>query len=207
MIVGCGGFGREVADVVDAINRTQPTWNLLGFIDDSPKSADVERVNRLGRQIIGDLASEAPGDGPVWYVIGIGDGKVRESIASRLDARGWRAATLVHPGSALGADCKLGEGAVVCAGASITTNVTVGRHVHINLNCTVGHDSRLADFVTLNPLVAISGNCSVEIRAQLGTHSAVLPGLTIGKDATVGAAACVVRDVASNLVVKGIPAR
>ena len=38
VIVGCGGFGREVADVVDAINEIAPTFELLGFADDAPSA-------------------------------------------------------------------------------------------------------------------------------------------------------------------------
>lgn len=207
VIVGCGGFGREVADVVDAVNRVKPTWSLQGFIDDSPSPENLRLVSRLGHRLLGDLRSTLPDTDQVWYSIGIGNGRVRQAISADLDARGWLAATLVHPSSTMGADSTLEEGVVVCAGASITTNVRIGRHAHVNLNSTVGHDCDIADFVTVNPLVAISGNCSIGRRALLGTHSAVLPGVTIGDDATVGAAACVVKDVLPAVVVKGVPAR
>ena len=89
----------------------------------------------------------------------------------------------------------------------MTTNVTLGRHVHINLNSTVGHDCVLADYVTVNPLVAVSGSVTVGADSMLGTHSSVLQGLTIGAAAVVGAGACVVQDVAPSTTVKGVPAR
>ena len=42
VIIGCGGFGREVHDIVDAINSSSTTWNLLGYVDDDPSAANVE---------------------------------------------------------------------------------------------------------------------------------------------------------------------
>ena len=34
-IIGAGGFGREVAWLVERINAERPTWDLRGFIDDN----------------------------------------------------------------------------------------------------------------------------------------------------------------------------
>ena len=33
-IYGAGGFGREVACLLNIINEKEPTWNLVGFFDD-----------------------------------------------------------------------------------------------------------------------------------------------------------------------------
>lgn len=204
VIVGMGGFGREVADIVDAINAVEPTWNLLGFLDDSPYPRDADRISRLGLKHLGGTDADIP---PASYVIGIGSGVVRKRIARHLDAAGWSAATLIHPTATVGADTRIDDGSIVCAGVRLTTNIHLGAHVHVNLNCTVGHDSTLQAFTTLNPLVAISGNCRIGDEATLGTHSAVLPSLAVGARAVIGAGACVVRDVAPGITVKGVPAR
>lgn len=206
VIIGCGGFGREVADVVDAINAVSPTWRLLGHLDDDPGAQDAALVRDAGRPVLGGVDHLLADPGPS-YVIGIGSGAARRSIDRRLSEAGASAATLVHPAATVGARCRLGEGVVVCAGAHITTNVTVGRHVHVNLGSTVGHDATLGDYVTLNPLVAVSGHVTIGEGTMLGTHSAVLQGITVGARSVVGAAACVVKDVADDVVVKGVPAR
>jgi acetyltransferase-like isoleucine patch superfamily enzyme len=83
----------------------------------------------------------------------------------------------------------------------------VGRHVHIDQNATVGHDSVLADYCRLNPQACISGSVEVGFAAVIGANATVLQGMSIGNNAIVGAGACVVKDVPPNAVVKGVPAR
>lgn len=206
VIVGCGGFGREVHDVIDAINAEKPTWHLIGYVDDSPTEENRSLVERRGSRVLGGVADLATMD-PAHAVIGIGSGAVRHSIDDRLKAMGWASATLIHPAATCGAEVSIGDGSVVCAGARLTTNIRLGRHVHININSTVGHDSILHDYVTVNPLVAISGGVQVGSETMLGTHSAVLQNLSIGARAIVGAASCVVKPVPDHTTVKGVPAR
>lgn len=206
VIVGCGGMGREVHDVIDAINAVRPTWHLLGYIDDAPTEENRRLVERRGSTVIGGLTHlQDIAHGHVS--IGIGNGATRRSIDERLQTWGWKSAVLVHPSATVGADVRLGEGTVICAGARLTTNITLGRHVHVNLNSTVGHDSVLHDYVTVNPLVAVSGGVEVGPRTMLGTHSAVLQNLSIGADSIVGAGSCVVKPVGNQTTVKGVPAR
>lgn len=205
-IIGASGFGREVEHLVRAINLESDTWHVAGFVDDGASEENRELVRRLGHEIIGgvdDLLQRPPQP----YVIGIGSGPVRATIDQRLTAAGWEAATLIHPSASLGHDVLLGAGTVICAGVRMTTNISLGRHVHINLNSTVGHDSTLADYATVNPLVAISGGVTLGARSMVGTSAAVLQNLAVGPDAVVGAGAVVVRDVPANVTVKGLPAK
>lgn len=206
IIVGAGGFGREVHDVVTAINErgNQPIWDFLGYLDDG--EVHIDRLERIGARLLGatELLPRYSGG---WYVIGVGDPVIRESLASRADAAGLRAATLIHPSATRGLDVKIGEGSIICSHVSITTNVCIGRHVHLNLNCTVGHDVIAADLVVVNPGATISGDVTLEKGVMIGTNAAVIQGLRIGQHAVVGAGAAVIRDVPANQTVVGVPAR
>ncbi|MEV8508776.1 NeuD/PglB/VioB family sugar acetyltransferase [Actinoplanes sp. NPDC051475] len=206
VIVGCGGHGREVYGVVHAVNEAYgEPWKVLGFVDDAPSDVNLGRLERLGVPFLGDLGQLAGMGDDVRYVIGIGDPRVRAKVAAKIGLA--PAGPLVHPDASVGLGNEFGDGVVLLAGVRVTTNVTLGRHVHLNQNATVGHDSVLGDFVQVNPLAAVSGDCRLGERVLIGTTAAVLQGLSVGAGATVGAGACVVRPVPSDTVVKGVPAR
>lgn len=206
LIVGAGGFGRETADVVEAINAVEPKWKLVGFVDDAPSELNLARLERRSLAFLGSI-DDLLDSGPAGHVvIGIGSPMARRMVAERLS--GLRSfATLVHPAATLGSEVRLGEGTVVCSGARLSTNLDLGRHVHVNAGATVGHDTIVEDFVSLNPASSISGDCRVEEGSLIGVGAVVLNQLTVGRGATVGGAACVVKNVSAATVVKGVPAR
>ena len=88
------------------------------------------------------------------YVIGIGSPAVRAKLDEQLTAWGRIAATLIHPAATVASDNRIGDGVLLAAGARVTTNVTLGRHVHLNVNAVVSHDCVVGDYTTLSPGVA-----------------------------------------------------
>jgi sugar O-acyltransferase (sialic acid O-acetyltransferase NeuD family) len=210
VVVGAGGFGREVIDVIEAMNAAapEPAWELAGVVDDSLAPANRDRLENRSITYLGTTDDFlASGGAPVSYAVGIGSPAVRRKIALRFDGDGHSGARLIHPSVTMGADVTIGPGTVLCAGVRITTNIAIGQHVHINLNATVGHDTSIGDFVSLNPLASISGDCVIEDDVLVGVGGIVLNGLRLGRGAVVGGAACAVRDVAPETTVVGVPAR
>ena len=209
VVVGAGGHGRElvvtVTTLLDDVRRAggTPPWRLLGVVDDGPEQPD--RLERLGVELLGvvDLLAEQTD----WrYTLGIGTSAARRAVVQRIGGHAGRESTIVHPGAPVGPDCRIGAGVVVYERSTITTNVTIGEHTHLNVGCTVQHDSQLGDFVQLSPGVFVNGDCVVGDDVFLGTGAIVTRGVTIGAGARVGAGAVVLSDVAPGTTVIGVPA-
>lgn len=208
LIVGAGGFGREVFDVVKAMNAVGASIELVGYADDA--GTNDWRLERLGTQRVGtvhDIVADTS-NGAVGYVIAIGAGDVRRRIDNRLSGLPNRApVTLVHPDATIGSDVRIAAGCIVTAGARVTTNITLGRHSQLHVNSTVGHDSVLGSFVSVYPGATVGGETRLGDAATIGTGANVLPRVEVGEGAMVGAGAVVTRDVKPGEVVAGVPAR
>ncbi len=200
IIIGAGGFGREVAWLVERINSVSPEWNLLGLVDDNPeiKSKKIDKYSVLGD--IEDLSQYEN----AYVVCCIANTAIRKKI---VDSVKNPFATLVDPTAILSNRVKIGEGSVVCAGVVMTVDIALGNHNIIDVNSTVGHDAVLEDFVTLYPGVNVSGNTLIQNGVQLGTGCQVLQGLTVGENTFVGAGAVVTKNLPSNCVAVGVPAK
>lgn len=208
VVVGASGFGREALDVLEAMIAAAAAIDILGVLDDGPSHANLTRLAERDTAYLGTLEQWlAEGDRTARYVLGIGSPTVRRRIVTRLDTEGLRPLTAVHPSATFGARTELQEGVVVCAGAAISGNVRLGRHVHVNPHATIGHDAVLHDYVSINPAATISGEVEIGEETLVGAAATVLQNLTVGERTVVGAGAVVTRDVPSDVVVTGIPGR
>lgn len=207
VVVGAGGFGREVLDLVHDINgdngRRENPIDVLGVVDDG--HPDLTLLAPYGVAHLGPVSVLDAMPADVQYVIAIGSPAARKAIAERLGPR--PAATLVHPTATWGRQVGIGEGTVVCAHSSVTNHVEFGRHVQVNLGCTIGHDARLADFVTLSPGVSVSGGARIGTASFLGTRTAVNPSVVVGDNVVDGSGAAVIHDLAPGVTAVGVPAR
>ena len=207
VVIGCGGFGREVRELLRATGLRDGAEGILGFVDDGPSEADLARIAGVGARLVGTIDDLARWPDPVAAVIAVGSPGARAAIDAKLQGTRVQWAVVVHPDATVGASVRLGPGTVVAAGARLSADIVVGRHVHIDQNATVGHDCRLEDFSRLNPRACVSGSVRVGRMATIGASATVLQGLTVGDGATVGAGAVVTREVPPSTVVKGVPAR
>lgn len=203
VVVGAGGHGREALDVVEAINRRRPTFELLEVIDDHGDEHGL--LARRGIAVVGATALLAETE--ACYVIGVGSPEGRRKVDALATAAGLEPATLIHPTAVLGSDLRIGPGFVAAAHAQVTTNVTTGRHVHLNIGATVSHDCILGDYVTLSPGCHVSGNVRLGDAVTLGVGAVVRQGITIGAGTFVGAGAVVVDDLPPDVTAVGVPAR
>jgi len=205
IIFGASGFGREVAWAVERINAVTPTWNLLGFMDDDDiiQGSEINGYKVLGKT--GDI-KEYP---DAYFVCAVGASRVREKIINNMKSinPAVKFGTVIDPSVEMSDLVTIGEGSIICAHTIITVNISIGNHVIINLDCTIGHDAILQDFVTLYPSVNVSGNTNIGHAVELGTGMQIIQGKTVGDYSIVGAGAVVVKDIPEKCTAVGSPAK
>lgn len=203
VIIGAGGVGREVSLIVQQINDLEPTWNMIGFVDDN-----IDNWGKVinGYSIIGGVDSLDFLTQDHYVVIAIANYEVKKKIVNRLNGR-FKFATIVHPKVWIHDFMTLGEGSIIYEGVILTANIEIGKHVIISPKCGIGHDSIIKDYVSLLWNVNVSGNDVIEEGVIMGSGSTVIQGKKIGKASMIGAGAVVVNNIDSYCTVVGVPAK
>ena len=192
-IIGAGGFGKEIYWSLSMIERIGTVF----FVDDNYYDGTDP--------LILPLSKFDPKEYDV--VIAIADSKTREKMVNELP-KNTQYFTFIHPTAQLhGPDIIIGEGSIICAGSIITTNVKIGKHAHINLITTIGHDCVIGDYFTTAPGAKISGNCKIYDCVYVGTNASIKQKLSIESFTTIGSSAAVVKDIEVTGVYAGVPAK
>ncbi|NHN26155.1 acetyltransferase [Flavobacterium jejuense] len=204
VIIGVGGFGREVKVLIDQINQVENKYIILGFYDDAATMKETcNGLKYLGKIEMLNNVSEKTS-----VAIGIGDPKIKEKIISKLTNENLNFPTLIHPTALLGDDyIEIGKGTIICAGSILTCNIKIGSFVTLNLYCTVGHDTEIGNYSSFMPSVNISGEVLIGERVYVGTGAKIINQLSIGVNTVVGAGAVVSRSLPENCTAVGIPAK
>lgn len=198
-------MGRELALLIHQINQGQPTWTIVGFFDDGVAAGQV--INNIA--VLGNLTTLNQWPNPLAVVMAIGNPTVKRSVVGQLTNTLLSFPTLIHPSVALTTEhfCTMGAGSVLSAGTRLTTNITIGRHVFVNLNCTIGHDAVIGDFSALMPGVHVSGEVMLGAEVYVGTGAVLRNRVSVGDGTTVGAGAVVVQSLPGYCTAVGTPAR
>lgn len=206
VVMGAGGFARETVELVNAINAVEPTWDLLGLLDDDERTHGTTRV---GVPVLG-ASDWLDARRDVAVVVCLGSPTslgLRERVVDRLALDDDRYATLVHPSAVVPASVTVGPGTVIHAGSVATAEIEIGAHVAVMPAVVFTHDDVVADFATFGAGVRLAGGVAIGRGAYVGSGACVRENLTIGAEALIGMGSVVVRDVPAGETWWGSPAR
>lgn len=205
LIVGTGGHARELLWLASRLDRSFSKVRI------AVEAAFFESVELMGIKVesldnLGTPLAE------LEYVVAIGDSRARERIAKQMHSTGATPAILIDPSVLYSDRVSIGRGSVVCAGSILTSDISIGAHVHINSGCLVHHDAKLCDYATLSPGVKIAGNVEIGAHAFVGIGASIVNGtaskpIRIGEGCVIAAGACVTCDVPARTMVAGVPAK
>lgn len=207
ILTGAGGCMRELLWQIEELNKQQEIWEVVGYVDISDQYGTVHVGN-----------NDYPYLGTDDYLLGLtentdviicaGSSSLRRKIAGKLMANPY----LQFPNLILGNTCvcddlKLGKGNIISMDCRISTNVTMGDFVFLNIGVVICHDGILGDYVTMSPDAGLAGNVTVGTGSQLGMGCRVIQGINIGSEVITGAGSVVVRDLPDNCTAVGVPAK
>ena len=203
LIIGAGGFGREVLEYARDIQEAgQADWEIGGFLDDNLKALDHYSYEY---QVVDTIKDHTISDAYV-YLCAIGDPKTKLAIGRKFLEDGANFINLIHPTAYIGRTSKMGINVVLCPGSKITTDVTLGNFVAVDVNAVCSHDSKIGDGCTISHFCDITGFASLGEGVFLGSGACICPSVSVGDYARIGAGSVVLKDVGAGELAYGVPA-
>lgn len=202
VILGSGGFAKEVAFLINDINLHKQTYNLLGYID------NINEYNNT-LKLAGNDDWLIKRNSPLCVAIGIGNPDMLQKLILKIILnKQLEFPNLIHP-NAIGdwENIRMGKGNIVCAGNIFTTEIEIGSFNIFNLSCTLGHDARIGSYNVFNPTVNLSGGIVIGDNNLIGTGAQILQYITLNTGIIVGAGAVVTKNLLETGTYVGIPAK
>lgn len=189
-IVGAGGFAREVKQWA-LMSQATGLFPLTFYVSDEYAKPPIRPLSQLDPD-------------RSMAVVAIGDPNARAKVVQGL-RHGQRFTTVIHK-TAIN-QSGTNDGLIMCPFSVITTDCTIGRHVHLNLHSDIGHDCTIGDYVTLSPSARVSGKCTIGNRVYIGSNAVIREGVSICDDVTIGAGSVVLRNITEAGTYVGVPVK
>lgn len=206
-IIGSGGMGMEALMLAEDINAVTPKWEIRGYVTGQPEEVGQQRV---GYPIVGTDEDVLSSQEPFDLALAVGEPALIRRLAElyRMCAPQAGFPNLVHPQAWVARhDVELGNGNLVCRGATISLPVRIGSYNIVNIGATLHHDVVLGDCNVVGPGAILLGKSRVGDLVFVGAGAVILPGIAIDSGSVVGAGSVVLSDVPANTTVAGVPAR
>ena len=202
VIIGAGGFGREMfATAREAVGYGE-TFTVKGFLDGNPSALDGFSGYP---EIIGTPETYQIEENDV-FITALGSIAARRRCAAMIEERGGRFISVIHRSASIGPNVTVGDGSLVAHNVVLTADIKVGRHSCVFHGTVIGHDTVLEDFTHVYSLVSVGGGVLIAEGASVFPGARIVPRVEIGAGATVGIGSAVVRSVAPRVTVFGVPA-
>ena len=200
-----GAANPETGRMIRAVERTQPNFRVLGFIDNDPAK---KGKSFLGYPVFGgfEVLDQFTGEDVFYVNLITGSTKTRYETSRYLAQKGCRFTNFIHPSVDL-TMVKIGVGNYIQEGVIIQADALVGNNSSIHIGALVAHEVRIGDSVFIAHACSISGCVEIGDGVFMGTNATIIPRLKIGKWATIGAGAVVIKDIPDYATVVGNPAK
>ena len=204
IIIGVGGFAREVYWHTQNSIGYGVDWQIKGFLDGDIKLSAAE-YELLPDKILGDVDNYKICADDV-FTCAVGSPKVRNHLVKKILARGGEFINIISTLAKIIPTAKLGRGLIISPFVGISDRATIGDFVALNALTIIGHDAQIGNFSCAMPHANIAGNAKIGAEVFIGSGAIILPKAKDGDGATVGAGCVVLKKVRAGATVFGNPA-
>lgn len=205
-IYGAGGFGREIACLINHINRAEGRqWNLIGFFDDGK----VPGYETGYGKVIGGMAELNAYPRDLSVVIAIANPKTLRKLVDLIENPHVDFPNIIAP-NVLFFDREsvtMGRGNVLTFGCRLSCNVSLGNFNLLNGCVSFGHDVTVDNYNVMMPETRLSGEVKVGEMNLFGSRSFVVQQVKIGSRTTIAAGSFVLRKTKDDSLYMGNPAK
>lgn len=197
VLIGMGGHSKVVKDIIELNGE----FKVVGYLDDKFQEKSVSDG------IIYDNLNSYRNYKENYFIITIGNNKIRKQIFEKLELPLSKYPKFIHPSAVIGSNVKIGYGTVVMANVVVNANTNVGNFCILNTMASIGHDVLIKDFAHISPNSTLTGGVQVGMATHIGAGSTVTPKVIIGDSTLVGAGSTVISNISNNMTVFGTPAK
>lgn len=202
VIVGAGGMGRTIYDMIIENPAYGKDYTIKGFIND-----ELEALDGFDNYppIIGTIVDYQVQPNDV-FICSIG-GEGRRGCMEKIINRGGEFITLIHPTSRIGTNVHIGKGTYIGAYTIIAADAFVDDYNFIQSHTIIGHDVKIGKWNRIDSYVMFVGKTQMGDNCMVHTRAMISHNVVIGDCAHVGTGSVVLTSVDSNTTVFGNPAR
>ncbi len=204
VIIGAGGFAREVYWHAQKSIGFETDWRIKGFIDGDVKLA-AEDYAKLPTKILGDIDSYEISTDDV-FTCAIGTPAVRRKLIEKIIGRGGEFINLISNDAAIMPTAKIGRGVIFAGHVAVNDSAEIGDFAVINNFSGVGHDAKLGRYSCVMSFVNLTGECEIGAEVFVASNVFVAPRVKVGDGAYLGAGSVVLKNVRAGAKVFGNPA-
>lgn len=202
VIIGAGGFAREIYDLANVCFQGDAGFKVKGFLSDGPSNIEAMRYPPVLSTVAG--YDVQPGD---VFFCAIGKVSDRKKTVTLILDKGGTFINLVHPTAVISPSVRLGVGVGIKAFCVLASDVIVGDFTFLQSSVIMGHDVQVGKYCQVNSFAFFAGYSKVHDLVSINAGAKLVQNTVVEENAVVGMGSVVLNKVKAGTTVFGIPAK
>jgi sugar O-acyltransferase (sialic acid O-acetyltransferase NeuD family) len=202
-IIGAGGLGRDLLELVRQVNEIENRWDEIAFINNGEPADDIEGLKVYALEDFGEKYKSDNAEA----IVAVGEPWLRQKIFKDIKDNNLGMPTIIHPNVHVPESALIGKGTIISQGGFVGNNCHIGENVLLMANAIVGHDNVIEEGSIVSANCHIGGMSWVKEYAYIGAGAVIKESIRVGKFSIVTMGSAVFNDVSDEMMVMGCPAR